>query len=82
MPEAVLSSKGQVVLPREIRETLGLREGDRLRVEIEDDHITIRPIRSSNVQDWRRWRGVLAGTTALADHLAEHSEEVTDERLP
>ena len=82
MPEVVVSSKGQIVLPKNVREALGLREGDRVRVEVEDDHVCIRPIRSRAEDDWRGWRGRLSGTRALEDHLAEHADEVKNERLP
>jgi predicted DNA-binding antitoxin AbrB/MazE fold protein len=27
-------------------------------------------------EDWRRWRGMLAGTSALRNHEREHREEV------
>lgn len=82
MPEVVVSSKGQIVLPKDIREALGLREGDRVRVEVEGDHAIIRPIQFRAVGDWRGWRGRLSGTRALEDHLAEHADEVKNERLP
>jgi AbrB family looped-hinge helix DNA binding protein len=82
VPEVVVSSKGQIVLPKNVREALGLREGDRVRVEVEDDHVCIRPIQSRAAHDWRGWRGRLAGTRALEDHSAEHADEVKNERLP
>lgn len=82
MPEIAVSSKGQIVLPKEVREALGLREGDRVSVEIEGDHVTLRPIQARSLGDWRRWRGRLAGTHALQDHIAEHADEVSNERLP
>jgi hypothetical protein len=31
-------------------------------------------------KDWRDWRGILAGTDALEDHLREHREEVAKDR--
>lgn len=34
MKEARLSSKSQIVIPKRIREELGLRQGDRVRFEI------------------------------------------------
>jgi AbrB family looped-hinge helix DNA binding protein len=37
MPTATLTSKGQVTLPKEIRERLGLRPGHQLSFELEDD---------------------------------------------
>ena len=34
--EVKLSSKGQIVVPKEARKKLGLRKGDRLKVEIDE----------------------------------------------
>ena len=38
-----LSSKYQVVIPREARKKLGLRAGDQLAVEVEGEKIILRP---------------------------------------
>jgi len=38
-----ISSKGQVVIPKSIRERLGLRNGDKLRIFLEAQKITIVP---------------------------------------
>lgn len=37
MSEAKMTSKGQITLPKEIRDKLGLRQGDRVRFIVEDD---------------------------------------------
>lgn len=39
-----ISSKGQVVIPKNIRERLGLREGDRIAVEEADGRVILRKI--------------------------------------
>ena len=82
MPEVTVSSKGQIVLPRNLREALGLHEGDRVDVILEDDTILIRRLESPAKHDWRRWRGCLKGTKALQEHIAEHAEEAEYERMP
>jgi AbrB family looped-hinge helix DNA binding protein len=43
--EARLSSKGQIVLPKYVRERLGLKKGDKLRVQLDEKAkvIIIRP---------------------------------------
>ena len=82
MPEVTVSSKGQIVLPRNLRDALGLNEGARVNVTLEDDHIIIRRVESHAKQDWRRWRGCLKGTKALQEHIAEHAEEIEYERMP
>ena len=84
MPVVTLSSKGQIVLPREIRRSLNLRKGDRLYVTREGDRIilTLYEEKGTSSEAWRRWRGHLTGTQALQSHIAEHAEEIQDERLP
>lgn len=39
MATATLTSKGQVTIPKEVREALGLEAGDRLCFEVRDDGI-------------------------------------------
>ncbi|HET9029472.1 MAG TPA: AbrB/MazE/SpoVT family DNA-binding domain-containing protein [Candidatus Aquilonibacter sp.] len=52
MPTTTLTTKGQLTLPKEIREALGLREGDRLDVAVEDGHVVMYP-RIKRLQDLR-----------------------------
>ncbi|PZA06035.1 MULTISPECIES: AbrB/MazE/SpoVT family DNA-binding domain-containing protein [unclassified Meiothermus] len=49
MPLTRLSSKGQVVLPKAVREALGLEAGDELRVEVEGDTIRLVPRRKRSL---------------------------------
>ena len=46
MPLTRLSTKGQVVLPKPVREALGLKAGDELLVQLEGEAIRLIP--------WRR----------------------------
>lgn len=39
-----LSQKGQIVLPKEIRESLGLKPTDRFEVDIKDEKVILSPI--------------------------------------
>jgi AbrB family looped-hinge helix DNA binding protein len=41
-----IGKKGQVTIPKEIREKFGLREGDRVSFEIKEDEIVIKPEKS------------------------------------
>ena len=82
MPEVVVSSKGQIVLPKNVREAFGLRKGDRVCVEVEGDHVSIRRTQSRSAHNWRRWRGHLAEIRAIDDHLSEHADEVRNECMP
>ncbi|GEM_PF-1149795 len=51
MPTARLSSKGQLVLPKPVRDALGLEPGDELRVEVEDGSIRIVPRRKRRLEE-------------------------------
>lgn len=44
MATSTLTSKGQVTIPKEIRDRLGLKEGDRLAIELDDQgRVVLRP---------------------------------------
>ena len=83
MATVTVSSRGQIVLPKRIRDELEIHEGDRMEIRRDGNRIVLDPAtRQPDEKDWRAWRGALAGTTALEDHLKEHREEVARERLP
>ena len=45
MPTATLTTKGQVTIPKEVREHLGIDTGDRLIFAIQEDGtVTVKPI--------------------------------------
>jgi len=45
LPSSIISSKGQITVPLEIRNRLGLKQGDRVEFVIEENRTTIRPAR-------------------------------------
>jgi antitoxin PrlF len=55
---SVVSSKGQVTVPQEIRLRLGLKEGDRLEFVIEGERTVIRPARITE-NPFEKYAGVL-----------------------
>lgn len=73
---AKLSSKGQVVIPRPVREALGLKQGVRFDVRLDEGKIILEPLIVSPV-------AVLyakyAGADFLADLEQEHRQEVEDD---
>ncbi len=42
-----LTSKGQVTIPRHVRQHFGLKQGMAVVFEIEGDHIALRPVRTA-----------------------------------
>lgn len=45
--ETVLSTKGQIVLPKKLRQQLGLRPGDRLEARVAGNEIILKPRHSA-----------------------------------
>jgi AbrB family looped-hinge helix DNA binding protein len=78
---AVLSSKGQIVIPKDIRDALGLREGAKLEVALEGHRVVLRTI-SEEYPDWRSLRGAFGPVDqTTSEILAEgRREEFEKER--
>jgi len=57
---SVISSKGQVTVPLEVRIRLGLKEGDRVEFVIEGGNTIMRPLRSEE-NPFEAYAGALAG---------------------
>lgn len=55
MPTATLTSKGQVTLPKEVRDRLGLRAGDRIEFVETDRGFVVVPV----TQDIRAIKGIV-----------------------
>ena len=71
---ATLTSKGQITLPKEIRDRLGLDAGSLLDFQIlEDNTITARQV----VPDARRIRGLLKSPHATALAVPQMDEAVS-----
>lgn len=73
MPVVTLSSKGQLVIPKEIREKLSLKGGEKLSIHVENGRLIITPLKE---RSWQRWKGFLRGTNTLKELEREHAEEV------
>lgn len=50
MVKTTLSSKGQVTIPKEIREFLGVKAGDGVRFEIRGEEVIVRPVRRQSLE--------------------------------
>ena len=74
-----VSSKGQVVIPRHLREKHRLTPGKRLQITETAGGLVLSPVkgprRSGRQSGWRALRGCAKGTEALKEHLAEHRRE-------
>ncbi len=46
--QAKITSKGQITVPREVRRVLGVRPGDRLSFESDENGVRVRPVRAKS----------------------------------
>ena len=77
MLKARLSSRGQLALPKEVRDQLGLGEGTCLTVRVEGDEVILRKALAG---DWREWEGRFKGSDLLADLEKNRRRELTRDR--
>ncbi|HTC56420.1 MAG TPA: AbrB/MazE/SpoVT family DNA-binding domain-containing protein [Candidatus Sulfotelmatobacter sp.] len=61
-----VSTKGQFVIPSEIRESLGIKPGTRIAVTQEGSRIVLEPVSEELVD---RTRGLFSGTPSLSEEL-------------
>ena len=75
--EVKLSSKGQVVLPKEARKKLGLKKGDKLKVEVDERTKSI--VMQPSVQPPKEIF-IRAGTKITRSMLKE-SDEIDEKKI-
>ena len=73
---SVLSTKGQVTIPQEVRTRLGLKEGDRVEFVTEGDATVIRPAREAS-NPFREYVGTL-GAFENRDEVNRWVSELRD----
>ena len=73
---AKLSSKGQLVIPKPVRESLGLESGAQFHVTLQAGKIILEPVGPSTAETLY---GKYADADLLADLEEEHREEIDRE---
>jgi antitoxin PrlF len=53
MVKAKVTSKGQITVPKVVRERLGLRPGDALEFHLQGDSLEVKPIRRKSILEFR-----------------------------
>jgi AbrB family looped-hinge helix DNA binding protein len=71
-----LSSKGQLVIPKEIRDVLGLEAGTRLQLLVQNGKIVLEPLTQSPID---ALYGKYAQVDLLGELEAEHQQEIERE---
>lgn len=59
----MMSSRGQVVIPKSIRAQMGFEEGDRMTVEARENEVVLRKISLEDIvreadEDWKKGKSV------------------------
>jgi AbrB family looped-hinge helix DNA binding protein len=87
MPAATVTSKGQVTIPKVIRDAMGVRPGDRVRftrredgtVVVEPETVDVRSLRGSLKGFAKRVVTVEEMNEAIADAVADRHRRATSE---
>lgn len=84
MSRSILTSKGQLTLPRDVREKLGLRSGDRVIFDVDGDTVMLKaePQRSlselrGSLPAAREYEGKENERRAARDHVARGVQDPT-----
>lgn len=75
--KTLVSERGQVVIPKKIRDIVHLNKGDELDIEVRDDAIVLKPLRRFKAKKWQDYAGISEGIVAV--HLKDRKKEKSDE---
>lgn len=75
MIKAVISSKGQIAIPKAVRERLNLKAGTEISIDVQSDALVIKRFVRS-YPDWRTMRGMFRGADLLKDLTDERRAEI------
>jgi AbrB family looped-hinge helix DNA binding protein len=70
MTTATVSSKGQIAIPKAVRERLNLKPGTQLAIDVIGESLVLKRV-VSEFPDWRTMRGMARGGESLTKALME-----------
>ncbi len=79
-----VGKKGQITIPKDIREKFGIKEGTKIRFEVRGDEIVIKPEKSGRefVEEWCSIvKNKLSGEIDLKRLKEEYYEQVDEDVL-
>ena len=75
MITVTVSSKGQIVIPKAVRDQLHLDAGTQVRIDVQGEAMVMRRL-ESDLPDWRTMQGMLKG----GDNMQDLTQDLLDER--
>jgi AbrB family looped-hinge helix DNA binding protein len=75
MPIVTTSSRGQIVIPKEIRKKLKIVPGKKLSIKIQDDHVRLTPLPDDPVD---YFCGIFKEKDSLTQALVDHRQKDKD----
>lgn len=75
--KTLVSERGQVVIPKKIRETVHIGKGDELEIEVVGDTVVLKPIRRFKANKWQDYAGI--GEGVVDAHLRDKKKEKNNE---
>lgn len=71
---STISSKGQITLPQEVRQRLGVGEGDKVEFTFDGIQTVVKPVRAA-VNPLAKWVGIAKGSFKNEDELLAWERE-------
>jgi AbrB family looped-hinge helix DNA binding protein len=68
MTKAKISSRGQIAIPKAVRERLHLKAGTEVLIDVQGDALVMKRVNNS---DWRTMEGMARGVESLTKALME-----------
>ena len=77
--KTLLSERGQVVIPKKIRDAIKVEKGDEFEVKLAGENIVLTPLRKFKAQRWQDYVGISSGLVDL--HLKDRKKEKEKENV-
>lgn len=71
--KTLVSERGQIVIPKKIREALNVQKGDEFDVELVDGSIVLKTVKRFKARTWRDYAGL--GEGLVDSHIKEKKAE-------
>jgi AbrB family looped-hinge helix DNA binding protein len=79
MTKATISSKGQIAIPKAMRERLNLKAGTEISIDVQGEALVMKRL-VRNFPDWRTMQGMVREGESLTQALeAEHRAELASD---